>query len=322
MRVNAQLIDAGSGAHLWAEQFDTPRADLLQTQDAVVAHLANKLDFQLTQAEAARLKRTPGANRDAEDLALQCAAGQWKVGPIGKEADAAFALCEQALAIDPNNVRALMALGIKFLVPVCLAFRRPKGDVERAMNWSKALAIDPDHAWARDQKGWVLLAQGPTTKPSPNSSARSPWTHRTRKPTSACGGAYQRRGEFDKSVEYFDKAILVNPYDRGLAYLYGGKASANFGLKRYDQAIEQFRQAIAINPNYIPWAHTILVAALALTRGGRGAAGLPRAAPDRAAQDDRRMEGAQQVSQQGVRRYLEVTERMYAGLRKAGMPEH
>ena len=61
MRVNAQLIDAGSGAHLWAEQFDTPRADLLQTQDAVVAHLANKLDFQLTQAEAARLKRTPGA---------------------------------------------------------------------------------------------------------------------------------------------------------------------------------------------------------------------------------------------------------------------
>ena len=40
MRVNAQLIDAGNGAHLWAEQFDTPRADLLQTQDAIVAHLA------------------------------------------------------------------------------------------------------------------------------------------------------------------------------------------------------------------------------------------------------------------------------------------
>ena len=111
MRVNAQLIDAGSGAHLWAEQFDTPRADLLQTQDAIVTHLAHALDFQLTQAEAARLKRTPAANRDAEDLALQCAAGKWKAGAIGKEADAAYALCEQALAIDPNNVRALMVLG-------------------------------------------------------------------------------------------------------------------------------------------------------------------------------------------------------------------
>ena len=47
MRVNAQLIDAGSGAHLWAEQFDTPRADLLQMQDAIVTHLAHALDFQL-----------------------------------------------------------------------------------------------------------------------------------------------------------------------------------------------------------------------------------------------------------------------------------
>ena len=75
MRVNAQLIDAGSGAHLWAEQFDTPRADLLQTQDAIVAHLAHAIDFQLNDAEAARLKRTPAANPDAEDLALQCDAG-------------------------------------------------------------------------------------------------------------------------------------------------------------------------------------------------------------------------------------------------------
>ena len=115
MRVNAQLIDAESGAHLWAEQFDTPRADLLQTQDAIVARLANTMDFELTQAEAARVERTPAGKRDAEALALQCAAGGWKAGNIGKEADAAFALCEQALAIDPNNVRALTQLGWKFL---------------------------------------------------------------------------------------------------------------------------------------------------------------------------------------------------------------
>ena len=126
MRVNAQLIDAGSGAHLWAEQFDTPRADLLQTQDAIVAHLARAIDMQLAQAEAARLKRTPAANPDAEDLALQCQAGSDKAGWIGKEADAAYALCEQALAIDPNNVRALMELGVKFLVLAAgWRFQRP-----------------------------------------------------------------------------------------------------------------------------------------------------------------------------------------------------
>ena len=61
VRVNAQLVDADSGAHLWAEQFDTPRADLLQTQDEIVTHLARALEFQLTEVEAARLKRAPTA---------------------------------------------------------------------------------------------------------------------------------------------------------------------------------------------------------------------------------------------------------------------
>ena len=161
MRVNAQLIDAGSGAHLWAEQFDTPRADLLQTQDAIVARLANTLGVQLIYAEAARLKRTPAANRDAEDLALQCVAGANKAGPIGKETDAAYALCEHALAIDPNNVRALTVLGFKFLWPAMLGLSGdPKGDLERADELaSKALALDPDEVWAHTNKGWILLAQ-------------------------------------------------------------------------------------------------------------------------------------------------------------------
>ena len=72
VRVNAQLIDADSGAHLWADQFDTPRADLLQTQDEIVTRLARAMYLQLPEVEAARLKRTPAANPDAEDLALQC----------------------------------------------------------------------------------------------------------------------------------------------------------------------------------------------------------------------------------------------------------
>ena len=70
VRVNAQLIDAESSAHLWAEQFDTPRADLLQTQDEMVTRLARSMYLQLAEVEAARLKRTPAANPDAEDLAL------------------------------------------------------------------------------------------------------------------------------------------------------------------------------------------------------------------------------------------------------------
>ena len=102
------------------------------------------------------------ANRDAEDLALQCDAGRWKAGWIGKEADAAFALCAQALAIDPSNVRALNAFGVKYLMQAMLGLSSdPKGDLERSDELvSKALILDPDYGWARSNKGNILQYQG------------------------------------------------------------------------------------------------------------------------------------------------------------------
>jgi adenylate cyclase len=325
-RVNAQLIDASSGAHLWAEQFDTPRADLLQTQDAIVAHLANTLVFQLFQAEGARLKRTPAANRDAEDLALQCSAGAWKAGYIGKAADAAYALCEQALAIDPNNARALWALGIKFFVPAALAISGdPKGDVERADELvSKALALEPDWTGIRSMKGQILLVQGRNEEAGAAFERALALEPSNADADSGLGWVFLRRGEFDKSLESFDKAMRVSPYDQQLFIWYSGRAVANFGLKRYDQAVEEARQTIAINPNYVPWAHVTLVAALALTGHDaesqdalRRYLALPSTGPLKTVAAWK----AYNESQHGAPRYVEMHERMYDAVRKAGMPE-
>ncbi len=220
MRVNAQLIDANSGAHLWAEQFDTPHADLLQTQDAIVAHLARALDFQLEQAEAARLKRTPAANRDAEDLALQCSAGVWKAGSIGKEADAALALCEQALAIDPNNVRALLGLATKFWITAAFGLSGdPKGDLERADELaSKALALDSDFAWAHNTKGWILQNQGRTEEAVPEFERALALDPSFSDAYGGLGVDYLALGRFDQSLEVLDKAILGEPV-RSVAHL-------------------------------------------------------------------------------------------------------
>ena len=326
MRVNAQLIDAGSGAHLWAEQFDTPRGDLLQTQDAIVTHLTHAIDLQLTDAEAARLKRTPAVNRDAEDLALQCQAGSSKAGGIGKDADAAYALCDQALAVDPNNVRALTQLGWKFFLPAMSGVSGdPRGDLERADELtSRALALDPDWTAIHDLKGLVLLIQARFPEaivehkralaldPSNSDAARD------------LGFDYMRFGEFNKSFEYFDKAIRESPHDPSLAHLYGGKASANFGLKNYDQAIELARQAIAINPNYVQYIHATLVAALALTGHDAEARealqrylALPSTGPLKTIAAFK----AYYSAQGGGPPRVEANERSYDGLRKAGMPE-
>ena len=229
MRVNAQLIDAGSGGHLWAEQFDTPRADLLQTQDAIVAHLTNALDLQLRQAYSASVKRTPAANLDAEDLALQCSEGQWKAGFIGKEADAAYALCQQALAIDPNNVRALMALGAKFFVPVAIGVSGdPKGDLERADQLeSKALALDPDWTWPHALKDLILRTQGRAEEAVAEHERALALDPSNAEAAAQLGIDYQFLGQFNKSLEYLDRAMLASPHDPTLNYWYDSKAWAN-----------------------------------------------------------------------------------------------
>jgi tetratricopeptide (TPR) repeat protein len=191
-----------------------------------------------------------------------------------------------------------MALGLKFFAPAAFGLSRdPKGDLERADQLeAKALALDPDWTWPHAVRGNILLAQGRAEEAVAENERALSLDPSNVTAVGGLGFDYERLGEFDKSVEYYDKAIRASPHDPSLAFWYGSAASANFALKRYDQAIELARQAIAINPNYVPWAHTYLVAALALTGRDAEARGalqrLPRAALNRAPQDDHGMEGA------------------------------
>ncbi len=326
VRVNAQLIDAGSGAHLWAEQFDTPRADLLQTQDAIVTRLARALDVQLTEVEGARLKRTPAANATAEDLALRCVAGVVESRYFGKEADAAYPLCEQALAIDPNNVRALQMLGVKFWLPAALGLSGdPKRDLERADELeSKALALDPDWTWPHDLKGGILRAQGRTQEAVAEHERALVLDPSNVDAAGQLGIDYRNLGQFDKSLEYVDRAIRTSPSDPALVYWYENKAWANFGLKNYDQAIELARRSIAINPNSDPFSYVVLVAALALTdRDAEAREALQRylALPSAGPLKTIAAWKAYYSGERGDARFVEMNERANDGLRKAGMPD-
>ena len=107
VRVNAQLIDAETGAHLWADQFDADRANLLQMQDEIVTRLARAMQIQLVAVDAARVTRARPGNLDAEDLALRCEAGVYNFPPGSAEFPAVLGLCDRALHIDNGNVFAL-----------------------------------------------------------------------------------------------------------------------------------------------------------------------------------------------------------------------
>ena len=143
-------------------------------------------------------------------------------------------------------------------------------------------------------------------------------------PAAELGWDHLFPGRFDKSLEYFDKAILASPYDPYLRFWYGGKACDNFGLKRYDQAIDWARRAIAMDPNYVQYIHVCLVAALALTGHDAEARealqrylALPSTGPLKTIAAFK----ASYSAQGGDPPRVEMNERTYDGLRKAGMPE-
>jgi adenylate cyclase len=324
MRVNAQLIDADGGAHLWADQFDTPRADLLKMQDEIVTHLSHALAIELSQVEAARLKRTPAGNPDAEDLALQCEGGLLKGGFLGKEADAVYPLCEQALAVDSNNDRALDLLSYKFWLPVGMGVRAdPKADLKRADELaSRAIALNPNLDGHHNAKAMILLNQARYDESAAENERALALNPSNVFAYAGLGWDYYYSGQFEKSLEYFDKAIRLSPRDPGMGVWVDSKSGAYFALKQYDQAIEWARRAIVIDPS-----SSDLVAPLALTgHEAEARETLQRYLALPSSVQPRTIAAMKAYNDHFVNantdpRLLEAFDRYLEGLRKGGMPE-
>jgi adenylate cyclase len=137
---------------------------------------------------------------------------------------------------------------------------------------------------------------------------------------------YLDLGEFEKSLDFFDKAIRLSPHDPNLGIWFQGKERAYFGLKQYDQAIELGRRSIAINANKNPYAHADLIAAFALTdRIAEAREALQRylSIPSFGPTTIIAWKGrkSQFTNPRSDPRYLELWDRTIEGLRKAGMPE-
>ena len=130
VRVNAQLVDAETGAHLWAERFEEDVADLFKLQDQVVARLGNALGFELVKAEAGRSVRSK--NPDATDLDMRGWALVWQAipQPMPQKQNtylAARSLFDQALKIDPDDADALAGEALTYLSSCVLSVERRDG---------------------------------------------------------------------------------------------------------------------------------------------------------------------------------------------------
>jgi adenylate cyclase len=321
VRVNAQLIDASSGAHLWADQFDTTRADLLPMQDEIVARIASILHYELVKAEAQ--KSAIATNPDAQDLAIRCFSVISKAGSFGKEAEAGYHLCEQSLDADPNNVTALSLLSAGFAARIQLGRSTdPRTDLKQADELaSRAIAIDTTNPLGHLAKGLVLRVERRFDDAIAEFERTLALDPNVSEAYGNMGFTYGEIGQYEKALEFFDKAIRLSAQNQELAHWYFGKGGAYFGLQQYDRAIEWERRTIAISPNFAA-PHLFLAAALALA----GHEAEARDAEQRFAalsmvKNVAVIKAAVAPPPSADPRARATFDRIIEGLRKAGMPE-
>jgi class 3 adenylate cyclase/TolB-like protein len=318
LRVNVQLIDTESDAHIWARQFDENRSDLLQMQDAIVTRIAHAIGMTMI-AERARLAQTRAANPNAEDLAFRCSAALMRAHAT-PERDSAYRLCEQALQIDPENIRAASLESFKFTQRVA-SYTSPdrQADLRRADELaSLAIKIDPNYSQAHTAKGDVLLLAGRYREAIDSYQRALMLLPSSIQPGLAL--AYNYAGEPEQAIAYADKAMRLSPT---WPTLYIAKVTAFGILQNYEEALAWTGRGEAAAPEMPLWEFT-RSALLALAGKEVDA----RAAMQRYLANDKApfRTMSQRRAQLGPLpsyspRFLIWGEKFTEGLRKAGLPE-
>jgi adenylate cyclase len=246
VRVNAQLIDAESGAHLWADRFEEDVADLFKLQDEVVARLARSLQVELVNAEARRSLHDRPQNPDAVDLTMR---GSAVLNQSFTKANRykALDLFEQALTLDPTNADALA--GAAFVDATNYAFGWSDESVDlyaRAMQRAnQALLFDPDQAMAHSVKARLILF-----KAKPNDAASANQIIAEAEATLRADPSFARAywpmavgemllGHYEQAITDLQQAMRVSPRDSNLGVWHMETGRALMGLGRTDGAVQE-----------------------------------------------------------------------------------
>jgi adenylate cyclase len=213
VRVNAQLIDAESGAHIWADRFEEDVADLFKLQDQVVARLANALNYELIRADAETSAHSK--NPDVIDLDMRGTEALWRSQqrPTKESNLATRGLFEQALKIDPDDATALAGSAATYLIEYACGWANPETDYEAkiAGQADRAIALAPRTPW--------------------NYSAKVNWLSMT--------------GRAKEGLRVADAEIAINP-NYAAAYSYRAVAETNLG--QFEQAKADLQQAMRLSP--------------------------------------------------------------------------
>jgi adenylate cyclase len=313
VRIAGQLIDAVTGAHIWADRFERDLTDIFALQDDVTVAVVSAIEPKLLQTEIAEAARRRPENLTAYDFYLR-AMQQWY--PTTREGLAeAIRLARRALELDPRFALVAALAGQCHQLNVVLGYASdPQFERNEAMRLLHlALSLDDGDpetlARASLITAFMVGYRESAIEMADRAVALNPnsflaWTAR--------GWAYLLAGQPEEAVRSFERAIRMSPVDPLLHRAFAALGTAFIELGRFDEAIATGKKAQRQNPSYSP-AYRCLASAFAhLARDAEA-----RAAAVRSLEVDPAFTISASIDQpraSNMKLYIE-------GLRKAGLPE-
>jgi TolB-like protein len=316
VRITGQLIDATTGAHLWADRFDGTLEDIFDLQDQVTTSVVSAIAPQLEHAEIERAKRKPTDSLDAYDYFLRGMASYY--GRTREAINEALPLFYKAIELDPNFASAYG------MAAWCYAWRKINGWMtdrvqeiaETGRLARRAAELGPDDAVALSRGahalGYVVgdldaAATFVDRALALNPNLAGAWY--------ASGWVRVFLGESDVAIKHFAQAMRLSPLDPHSIGMQAGTAFAHFIAGRFEEASLWAGKAMWEQTNYLT---TLFIAAASNALAGRPTEAQKNMARLRELYPTLRVSN---VKEWAAFRRPEDLARLEEGLRKAGLPE-
>jgi TolB-like protein len=313
VRIASQLIDALTGAHIWADRFERDLTDVFALQDEVTIAVVSAIEPKLFQTEIALATRRRPENLTAYDFYLRAMQQLYLTTREGMTE--ALRLAHRALELDPRFDCAAALAGVCHLNNVLWDYAvDPQFERKEAVRLTRfALSVDSGDpatlAWAAIISAYMIGDSETEIEMADRAVALNPNSYLA---WSGRGHVYRIAGLPEEAVRSFERAIRISPVDPMLHHPLLGMATALIELRRFEEAIVAGKKALRQNQSY-PAPYRCLASASAhLGRDDEA-----RAAAARVLEFDPRFSITSWIARGGqskAKLYIE-------GLRKAGLPE-
>ena len=243
VRITAQLIDAATGNHIWADRYDGELTDVFALQDEITRKAVAAIEPSLLEAEGVRSQHRAPEDLDAWDMVMRANSQFWRL--TKSDSEAAIAMLRRAVQRHPDYAPAHSMLAFALLVSRQVGWISIEPEVnEPAALAAHAVELDDRDPWAHLALGYVAFTRRRTDEAVDEFQHALDLNPNFAGAHGFLGHALVLDGRSDQAIAHSEQAIRMSPHDPQNALFNVGLAAAHYLAGRYNEAIVYGRKAM------------------------------------------------------------------------------